>query len=219
MEYFETKGKTILVKHSTGYLIAKRILDIIVSLFALIMVSPIFIIIWMLNIICKSHRGPLLYRQVRIGLNGKKFEIYKFRSMISNAEEHLLKDKELYEEYVANNYKLTPDRDPRITKVGSFLRRTSIDEIPQFLNVLRGNMSLVGPRPVVEEELCEYNVEKLLAVKPGAMGLWQASGRSQVGYPERAEIEMSYIDRASFWFDIKIIFMNFFHIFKGSGAY
>lgn len=139
--------------------------------------------------------------------------------MIVNAEDKLYKNKELYSKYVANNYKLKPEDDPRITKFGKFLRKSSIDEIPQFINILRGDMSIVGPRPVIEAELKEYDREKLLSVRPGAMGLWQASGRSKIGYPERANIEMNYIDKACFSLDIKVIFGNVISIFKGKGAY
>ncbi|MCF0119728.1 MAG: sugar transferase, partial [Limosilactobacillus mucosae] len=128
---------------------------------------------------------------------------------------------ELYEKYVENNYKLEPDEDPRITNLGRWLRRTSIDEIPQFINILKGDMSIVGPRPVVKEELKEYGdrVDKFLSVKPGAMGLWQASGRSNIGYPERCDLELSYVDHASYWYDVKIMFKNIISIFKNTGAY
>lgn len=220
MEYFDFEEcKTHKVKQSIAYLIVKRLFDFVIALLALILISPIFFIVWTLNLISKDNRGPLLYRQVRIGLNGREFKIYKFRSMIVKAEEKLKQDKKLYAEYVANNYKLTPDRDPRITKLGSFLRKTSVDELPQFINILKGEMSLVGPRPVIEDELVEYNREKLLSVKPGAMGLWQTCGRSDVGYPERADIEMKYVDKACFFYDLKIIVGNFISIVKGCGAY
>lgn len=201
------------------YLGVKRVMDIILAGLAIIVLSPVFLVVWIMNQTDKSDRGPLFYKQIRMGYHGEKFGMYKFRSMVVNADEKLHADKELYAKYVANNYKLEPVDDPRITKVGAFLRKTSIDEIPQFINVLRGDMSLVGPRPVVEAELVEYDAEKLLSVKPGAMGLWQASGRSEIGYPERAEIEMEYIDNASIRFDLKIMFMNLVNIFRGKGAY
>ncbi|QFR68454.1 sugar transferase (plasmid) [Companilactobacillus paralimentarius] len=201
------------------YLFCKRITDVLVSTLALIVLSPIFFIVWIINVINASDRGPLLYKQVRVGLNGRKFGMYKFRSMVVNAEEKLYENKPLYAKYVKNNYKLKPEDDPRITKFGKFLRKSSIDEIPQFINILKGDMSLVGPRPVIEQELKEYDRSKLLSVKPGAMGLWQAVGRSKIGYPERANIEMVYIDKACFSFDIKIIFGNLTNIFKGKGAY
>lgn len=224
MEYLGDKDehKTIVrsrKKTFSLYLFDKRAFDIILSLFALIILSPVFLIVWILNIINVDDRGPLFYRQIRVGLNGKKFGMYKFRSMIVNAEDKLYKNKELYSKYVANNYKLRPEDDPRITKFGKFLRKSSIDEIPQFINILHGDMSIVGPRPVIEAELKEYDREKLLSVRPGAMGLWQASGRSKIGYPERANIEMEYIDKACFSLDIKVIFGNIISIFKGKGAY
>lgn len=205
--------------NSSYYLVFKRVMDVTLAGLALIVLSPVFLVVLIINQVDKSDRGPLFYKQTRMGYHGEKFGMYKFRSMVVNADEKLHADKELYAKYVANNYKLEPADDPRITKVGAFLRKTSIDEIPQFINILRGDMSLVGPRPVVEAELVEYDAEKLLSVKPGAMGLWQASGRSKIGYPERAEIEMKYIDNASLSFDIKIMFMNLFNIFRGKGAY
>ncbi|ALB29550.1 sugar transferase [Companilactobacillus heilongjiangensis] len=220
MEYFDGDEKRIAIhKPSFIYPIMKRIFDIVMSLLALMFLSPIFLFVLIMNLICKSNRGPLFYRHVRIGLKGEKFGMYKFRSMIVKAEERLQQDKELYAKYVANNYKLKPEDDPRVTKIGRFLRKSSIDEIPQFINVLKGEMSLVGPRPVIEAELKEYDHEKLLSVKPGAMGLWQASGRSHIGYPERARIEMRYIDQACMLFDMKIIIGNFVSVFKGKGAY
>lgn len=201
------------------YLVFKRVMDVTLAGLALIVLSPVFLVVLIINQVDKSDRGPLLYKQIRMGYHGEKFGMYKFRSMVVNADEKLHANKELYAKYVANNYKLEPADDPRITKVGAFLRKTSIDEMPQFINILKGDMSLVGPRPVVEAELVEYDAEKLLSVKPGAMGLWQASGRSEIGYPERAEIEMEYIDNASLGFDIKIMLMNLFNIFRGKGAY
>lgn len=224
MEYLGDKGEhgEIVLskkKNFSLYLFVKRTFDIITSLFALIMLSPVFIIVWILNIINVDDRGPLFYKQIRIGLNGKKFGMYKFRSMVVNAEDKLYKNKKLYSKYIANNYKLKPEDDPRITKLGLFLRKSSIDEIPQFINILHGDMSIVGPRPVIEAELKEYDKNKLLSVRPGAMGLWQASGRSKIGYPERANIEMNYIDKACFSLDIKIIFGNLISILKGKGAY
>lgn len=206
--------------YSKTYMVIKRILDIIISLFALIILSPVFLIILCLDVFSRSNRGPLFYRQVRIGLHGKDFKMFKFRSMVVDAEKRLYNNPELYKLYVANNFKLDPQDDPRITKLGRFLRRSSIDEIPQFINVLKGDMSLVGPRPVIKPELVEYdNTAKLLSVKPGAMGLWQASGRSDVGYPERANIEMRYIDKASLKFDLVIVWKNVLNVLSRKGAY
>ncbi|CUS25897.1 undecaprenyl-phosphate galactose phosphotransferase [Paucilactobacillus oligofermentans DSM 15707 = LMG 22743] len=207
-------------KQSLIYLFFKRTVDIILSCLALICLSPVFLVIWGLYAF-GSDKGPVIYKQERVGKNGRHFFIYKFRSMIVDADKVLRSDKKLYEKYVKNSYKLEPGEDPRITNFGEWLRKTSMDEMPQFVNVLRGEMSLIGPRPVVEEELQEYGdqIEKFLSVKPGAMGYWQASGRSNIGYPERSEIELYYVDHASFWFDVKILFQNLLSIVKSDGAY
>lgn len=207
-------------KQSRLYLFFKRLTDIILSTLALICFCPIFLFIYIRSQF-GENKGPVFFKQVRIGKNGKPFKIYKFRSMIVNADEILHQNKDLYQKYVENNYKLEPDEDPRITPLGAWLRRTSIDEIPQFINILKGDMSIIGPRPVVQEELKEYGdrVDKFLSVKPGAMGLWQASGRSNIGYPERCDMELSYVDNASYWFDCQIMFKNIISIFKHTGAY
>lgn len=219
-ESTEIMEKSQIKKQSLTYLFFKRLTDIVLSLLALIGFSPVFLGVWIANRF-GNNKGPLFFKQTRIGKNGKPFKMYKFRSMIVNADEILHSNIELYEKYVENNYKLEPDEDPRITKLGRWLRRTSIDEIPQFINILKGDMSIVGPRPVVKEELKEYGdrVDKFLSVKPGAMGLWQASGRSNIGYPERCDLELSYVDHASYWYDVKIMFKNIISIFKNTGAY
>lgn len=207
-------------KQSAWYLFWKRLTDVILSIIALICFSPIFLVVWIMSLF-GENKGPVFFKQTRIGKNGKPFKIYKFRSMIVNADEILHANSELYQKYVNNNYKLEPEEDPRVTKLGHWLRKTSIDEIPQFINILRGDMSIIGPRPVVKEELVEYGdrVNKFLSVKPGAMGLWQASGRSNIGYPERCDLELSYVDQASYWFDTKIMFKNIISIFRSTGAY
>lgn len=202
-----------------GYVFSKRFLDISVSLFALIALSPVFLVLTLFYLF-GDNRGPVFYKQRRIGMNHEEFGIYKFRSMVVNAEQRLYDDKELYAKFVENGYKLPTKEDPRITKFGAFIRKTSLDELPQFINILLGDMSIIGPRPVVERELVEYGdrVDEFLSVKPGAMGLWQASGRSDIQYPERADLEISYVKQASLWFDFKILFMTFFAIVKGDGA-
>lgn len=219
-ESTEIMEKSQIKKQSLTYLFFKRLTDIVLSLLALIGFSPVFLGVWIANRF-GDNKGPLFFKQTRIGKNGKPFKMYKFRSMIVNADEILHSNIELYEKYVENNYKLEPDEDLRITNLGRWLRRTSIDEIPQFINILKGDMSIVGPRPVVKEELKEYGdrVDKFLSVKPGAMGLWQASGRSNIGYPERCDLELSYVDHASYWYDVKIMFKNIISIFKNTGAY
>lgn len=204
------------------YLFFKRIADVILSLIALVLLSPIFIMIVALYKFADPQQS-IFYKQKRVGKNHKMFYIYKFRSMIPNADEVLHANQELYAKFVANGYKLPTEEDPRITKFGAWLRKSSVDEIPQFINILKGEMSIVGPRPIVEDELVEYHtderVAKFLSVKPGAMGLWQASGRSNIEYPERADLELSYVDAASLGFDVKIMFMTVFSIIKSDGAF
>ena len=217
---------TIEVKKTTSqgilYRFFKRLFDILISGVMLIILIPVFIVFSVIYLI-GENRGPLFYRQVRVGRNGELFKMYKFRSMVVNADKKLLANKELYEKYVANSYKLPDGEDPRVTKFGRFIRRTSLDELPQFINVFIGNMSIIGPRPIVEKELTEYGtkerIDKLLSVTPGAMGYWQASGRSNIEYPERCEIELYYVEHASLGFDIKIMFKNIISIFKHDGAF
>nr|WP_234882256.1 sugar transferase [Bacillus mycoides] len=195
-------------------------MDLIGAIVGLIIFFPIFLLISILYM-TGDNKGPVFFKQIRMGKNGKEFYIYKFRSMIVNAEEKLRSNEVLYKKYIDNNYKLEPSEDPRITKVGQFLRKTSLDELPQFLNVLKGDMSLVGPRPVVQEELVEYRERKdeFLSVKPGLTGYWQVSGRSDVGYPERVDLELYYAYNASLWFDIKILLLTVKNVVVGRGAY
>jgi lipopolysaccharide/colanic/teichoic acid biosynthesis glycosyltransferase len=194
---------------------AKRLMDIIGSLVGLILCLPVFVVIALA--VKLTSRGPVLFRQVRLGQYGKKFTFLKFRSM------YLDNDQKLHEEYVhrfimgapsdeqtAGNpqqvYKLTAD--PRITAVGRFLRNTSLDEVPQFLNVLRGDMSLVGPRPPVTYEFDRYDLwhkQRLLALKPGITGLWQVDGRSRVKFDEMVRLDIRYARSWSLWLDIKIL--------------
>ncbi|MFS8962436.1 sugar transferase [Lactobacillus delbrueckii] len=203
----------------TFYKTSKRIFDVLGSFLALVCLSPVFLI---LSIIIKKHDGgKVFFKQKRVGKNGKEFFMYKFRSMEENAEEILKADKGLYAKYIANGFKLPAEEDPRITSIGKWLRRTSFDELPQFINILRGEMSIVGPRPIVPTELEEYGDRKakLLSVKPGAMGLWQATGRSNITYPERCDVELEYVDNASLGYDWKIFFLNLISIFKQDGAF
>lgn len=198
------------------YRFFKRTFDIILSVIALIVLSPVFLII-AIFIKCDS-RGPVFFKHHRIGKNGKPFGMYKFRSMVCDADKlfETLPD-EMKQEF-EESYKIT--NDPRITKVGKFLRETSLDELPQFLNVIKGELSLVGPRPIIEVELEKYgeNKDKFLSVIPGITGHWQANGRSAVTYEQRMEMELYYVDKASFWLDIKILFQTVFAVFKRDGA-
>ncbi|MBU8586948.1 sugar transferase [Priestia megaterium] len=207
-------------KQQNLYLASKRSLDIAGASIGLILTLPIFVIISVLYLFGKN-KGPVFFQQKRIGRNGSVFKLYKFRSMIVNAEKVLKEDKILYQKYLDNNYKLEPEEDPRITKLGRFLRKTSLDELPQLLNVLRGEMSLVGPRPVIEDELKEYDerLEDFLSTKPGVTGYWQICGRSEVGYPERANLEFYYIDHQGFILDSKIIVNTILLVLTRKGAY
>nr|WP_148932692.1 sugar transferase [Paenibacillus methanolicus] len=199
---------------------AKRVVDVVCALAALIFLLPVFIFIAIMMKI-NEPSGSVFFKQKRIGKNGDLFNIIKFRSMVLNAEEKLKANKELYQKYIDNNYKLEQDEDPRITKLGRFLRKTSLDELPQLINVLKGEMSLVGPRPVVREELKEYGDRAVdfLSVKPGVTGYWQVSGRSDVGYPERVDLELFYVYNQSLWFDFKILFRTVIIVLLKRGAY
>lgn len=202
------------------FLFSKRCIDILLAILGLIVTSPLFILIALLYVFGES-KDQVFFKQQRYGKRGKKFNIYKFRSMVVNADEKLKSNKLLYEKYLLNNYKLEQEEDPRITKIGRFLRKTSLDELPQLINVLKGEMSIVGPRPIVDEELIEYKHLKddFLSVKPGITGYWQISGRSEVGYPERVDLELYYVYHQSLLLDIKIILKTVVVVFLKKGAY
>jgi len=208
-------------KDNLRYLVSKRIFDILFSLLAIVILGiAIFVIYLLLKL--SDPKGKVFFSQNRFGLNSKRFKMFKFRSMVSDAEIKLKSNAELYEKYLLNNYKLDPEEDPRMTKMGRFLRKYSIDEIPQFFNVLKGEMSIVGPRPIVDEELfIEYGRDSslFLSVKPGITGYWQANGRSNVGYPERKAMELFYIRNKSMKMDILIIFKTVKSILLKEGAY
>ena len=204
------------------YISFKRVMDVFIGLFGTIfIVLPSAFIIYIIYKI-KGYKGSIFFTQYRVGLKGKKFKIIKFRSMVENAEEVLTANKALYEKYINNSYKLPPNEDPRLTNIGDFIRKTSIDEIPQFINLLLGDMSLIGPRPILENELEEYSKEEqqiLLSVRPGITGMWQVSGRSEVYYPERCEMELYYPRNQSFLLDIKIFFLTIKKVMSGEGAH
>lgn len=197
-------------------------MDVFIGLFGTIfIVLPNSLIIYIIYKI-KGYKGSIFFTQYRVGLKGKKFKIIKFRSMVENAEEVLTANKELYEKYINNSYKLPPNEDPRLTNIGDFIRKTSIDEIPQFINLMLGDMSLIGPRPILENELEEYSKEEqqvLLSVRPGITGMWQVSGRSEVYYPERCEMELYYPRNQSFLLDVKIFFLTIKKVLSGEGAH
>lgn len=198
------------------YIKIKRVIDVILASVALILLSPLFAIIAIAIKI--DSKGPVFFAHKRIGKNGKIIKLYKFRSMVINAEE-LIKSftPEQMKEY-KENYKLT--NDPRITKVGKFLRKTSLDELPQLINIINGDLSIIGPRPVVADELEKYGVnkDKFLSVTPGLTGYWAANGRSNTTYEQRMEMELYYIDNLSLKMDIKVFFKTILSVLKKEGA-
>ena len=198
------------------YLAIKRCLDFLVSFFSIIILSPVFLIIGIL-VKCSSP-GPVFYKQHRIGMHGKDIYLYKFRSMVKNADSLIESFTPEQKKEYFENYKL--EHDPRITPVGSFLRKSSLDELPQLVNILKGEMSFVGPRPVVKDELEKYgdDKERFLSVKPGLTGYWATHGRSDISYEERMELELYYVGHASLWMDIRIFFLTFVAVFTHEGA-
>jgi lipopolysaccharide/colanic/teichoic acid biosynthesis glycosyltransferase len=215
------------VKHKRFMLLVKRVIDFLASALALIILSPLF---WLIAIAIKvSSKGPVFFSQTRIGQYGKPFILMKFRTMYTDI------DREVHKQYVTELiadkariedsnpkgprvYKLTNDK--RITRVGAFLRRTSMDELPQFLNVLRGEMSLVGPRPAVRYEVAVYETwhrRRVLEFKPGITGLWQVSGRSHVKFDEMVRLDLRYARLWSGWLDFKILMLTPLAVLRGTG--
>lgn len=201
-----------------AYLTIKRFFDIISSIIGLIITFPIFIIVAIL--IKKEDNGEVFLVQKRIGKHGKEFNLYKFRSMVKNADEilaNMLKDPKLKQEYKKN---MKFKNDPRITKIGRFIRKTSIDELPQLLNVLIGNMSLIGNRPYLpreKEDMGEY-YNDIIKTKPGITGYWQTSGRSKISFQDRCKLESYYSNNMNLKLDTKIFFKTFEVVLFGRGA-
>jgi Undecaprenyl-phosphate galactose phosphotransferase WbaP len=200
----------------------KRLFDILFSLSVLILFAPVYLLLAFL--IALSSSGPIFYVQERVGKNRKRFYCLKFRTMVENADDILLEIMEnsphLRQEF-EDNFKLK--QDPRITWIGRFLRMTSLDEFPQFWNVLKGDMSVVGPRPLVEEELPRYgrHINKILTIRPGITGLWQVSGRNDIPYPRRVQIDLYYANDKNLWMDMWILFKTIGVVIfpKNNGAY
>lgn len=215
--YAETQFSKRLKTKS--YLFIKRLFDFLASLAALILLSPLMLILAIL--VYLDDPGKVFYGHLRIGKNGKPFKVWKFRSMYMNADKMLdLLTPEQAKQYYTE-FKI--DNDPRITKIGNFLRKTSLDELPQLFNVLCNDMSLVGPRPLIESEIQTYYADMydtLLAVKPGVTGYWQAYARNNATYQsgERQKMEMYYVHNASLWLDIKILFKTIGSVLKKQGA-
>jgi Undecaprenyl-phosphate galactose phosphotransferase WbaP len=200
----------------------KRLFDIMFSLSVLILFAPVYLLLALS--IALSSSGPIFYVQERVGKNHKMFYCLKFRTMVENADDILLeimeKSPHLRQEF-EDNFKLK--KDPRITLIGRFLRMTSLDEFPQFWNVLKGDMSVVGPRPLVEEELPRYGryINKVLTIRPGITGLWQVSGRNDIPYPRRVQIDLYYANEKNLWMDMWIVFKTIGVVIfpKNNGAY
>ncbi len=198
------------------YLIGKRIFDIVMSLMGLFFLLPLFLLIMVAIKI--DSKGPCFFVHKRVGKNGKTIGVMKFRTMVVNAEEMLKQLTPEQEKEFKEKFKL--DNDFRVTRVGKFLRKTSLDELPQLLNILLGNMTLIGPRPVIEVELEKYGFhkDKFLSVTPGLTGYWQANGRSNTTYEERIKMDMYYIDHMNVFLDIKIVFQTVRSVLKKEGA-
>ena len=194
----------------------KRSFDIISASIGILFLLPLFIVLAIL--VKLDSKGPIFFSHKRIGKNGKIIGIYKFRSMVSNSEEIFKNFTEEQKKEFEKNFKL--DDDPRITKIGGFLRKTSLDELPQLLNIIKGDMSVVGPIPIVRAEVEKYGVcaDKLFSVKPGLTGFWQANGRSDTTYEERVQMDMYYIDNRSFLLDIRIILKTVISVIRKEGA-
>jgi len=217
----ETQGIAVKdiekIREKNGfYKIVKRVIDIVLSLIGMILLSPVFLII---SIIIKlDSKGPVFFIHSRIGEKGKPIGIYKFRTMVDNAEDLIKNFTPEQKEEFERCYKL--ESDPRITKIGDFLRKTSLDELPQILNILKGELSIIGPRPIIQAELDKYedNKDKFLSVKPGLTGYWAANGRSDTSYEERMKMELYYVDNMSFKLDLQIFFKTIFAVLKKEGA-
>lgn len=197
------------------YAISKRAIDLAFSVLLLIVFSPVFLLIAIAIKI--SSPGPVIFRQDRLGQNGQPFSCLKFRTMVPDAEQRLAADPALRAAFEAN-YKIKDD--PRVSRIGALLRCTSFDELPQLWNVVRGEMSLIGPRPIVAPELERYGLfgQKLLSVRPGLSGLWQTCGRSDTTYEERVRIDMLYVDHRSAWLDCKLMLLTIAAVCRKAGA-
>ncbi|WP_342438554.1 sugar transferase [Paenibacillus sp. FSL L8-0436] len=204
-------------KPETLYLFNKRVFDIAASAAALLVLSPLFLIL-ALVIKLEDPRGSVFFGQTRVGKAGRLFRIYKFRSMIADAEA-LLPNLLNQNEMSGPMFKMR--NDPRVTRVGRFIRRTSIDELPQLVNVLKGDMSLVGPRPSLPREVEKYSeYDRLrLSVTPGCTGLWQVSGRSGLNFKQMVELDLLYIEQRTLGLDLKIMFMTAWQLVRSKNAF
>jgi lipopolysaccharide/colanic/teichoic acid biosynthesis glycosyltransferase len=206
-----------LSRSSAVYLVAKRATDIVGSLIGLLLISPIVALVGILTKL--SDGGPLFYPHTRVGKWGREFTCYKFRTMVVDAEKIKADMAHMNTHDDHRTFKV-PD-DPRVTRIGRWLRRASIDEMPQLWNVLRGEMSLVGPRPPVPTEVGFYDLDDMqrLLVKPGLTCIWQVSGRSRLPFPKQLEMDLEYIERRNYWFDLKLMLRTLPAVLSADGAY
>ncbi len=214
-EELNLNSEAVITDITIGYKFFKRVIDIVCSLAGLLLLSPVLIIVSIL--IKLESYGPIIFSQDRIGYKGQKFKMYKFRSMVVNAEE--LK-KKLAERNEMSGPMFKMKNDPRVTKVGKFIRKTSIDELPQLINILKGEMSLVGPRPSLPKEVKEFEpwMMERLEVKPGLTCYWQVSGRNDIDFEDWMKLDIKYVRERSFWLDMKLIFKTFFVLFGDEHA-
>ncbi|MED3823625.1 sugar transferase [Priestia flexa] len=205
------------INESKSYLVSKRFFDIIGSLIGLTVLSIVFLVVAIV-IKLEDPKGPIFFGQIRVGKNEKKFKMYKFRSMVTDAESRL---QELLKHNETTGAMFKMKNDPRVTKIGRFIRKTSIDELPQLWNVLKGDMSLVGPRPPLLREVQTYNTyqKQRLLIKPGCTGIWQVNGRSNIGFEDMVDMDLEYILNQSILLDLKIILKTFKVLLGSSDAY
>ncbi|GFM34475.1 sugar transferase [Desulfovibrio subterraneus] len=198
-------------------LLLKRLLDIIGAACGILLLSPFFALVALL--IMLEDGRPVFFRQIRVGRHGTLFHMYKFRSMFRDAEARLKELQQANESSDGVIFKM--QRDPRITRVGKFIRRASIDELPQLWNVLRGEMSLVGPRPAIPGEVAQYTLEdrRRLGTKPGITCFWQVAGRSTIPFKQQVQLDVQYIESQSFWIDLKLLLKTIPAVLSGKGAY
>jgi lipopolysaccharide/colanic/teichoic acid biosynthesis glycosyltransferase len=210
-------GRVAWQMHTSGTGTLKRFVDVVGSASLLVALSPLFAVVALL--IKLTDRGPILFWQKRVGRWGREFDFPKFRSMVVNAEQ--LKDALLAKSDLKDSVTFKMKRDPRVTWVGRFIRRLSIDELPQLWCVLVGDMSLVGPRPPVPREVARYTLEerRRLDVTPGLTCLWQVSGRSNLPFPQQVQLDVQYIEEQSFWLDVRLLFRTVPAVLGGKGAY
>lgn len=202
------------------YPVGKRVLDVVVAGVLLVLAAPLILV---LAVLVRLEGGPVLFRQQRVGTGGRPITITKIRTMAPDAEERLRADPDLHAAYVAGGFKLPPQDDPRLSRLGTLLRSTSLDELPQLVAVLRGDLSMVGPRPIVAPEIVEYTrrgaEQAYLSCRPGLTGLWQVSGRSRLSYDDRVALDVEYCKDLSVATDLRILLQTPSVVLRRVGAH